>query len=323
MKKVLPLDINPLIKTYGSVGNYLGILNARGFDTTGILINHYVDLFYAKKSVGFTEIDYIRSEKFNRQDFSFSEYNFISKLKSEINNDHYVLLILNELFVNNIKIHRNYIYCHDWLVYGYDEERSIFKAVGYYGSDKLPRVYGTIDITYADLRNGAIHALNEKHIYKNTSLDNNVLWVKNSNIEEQVNLQIIKKKLNGYLRGNILLYNKQPFIFTGKNVINLLICYHKKVKKKIISTTYFDVRNYRFCIENKKVILLALKYYSNDFVLAYKYEHLVVKNIEKVLMLSAKYVIKPDYTINDRIIELLISAQKAEKEIIGEFLKSI
>lgn len=319
MKKILPIDINPIIKTYGAVGSYLGILNASGFNTNGILLNHYIDLFYAKKSVGFTELDYIRNKKFERRDFLFSESNIISKVKSEINNNHYVLLILNELFVDNSKIHRDYSYCHDWLVYGYDDERSVFKVVGYYGSDKLPRVYGTVDITYTDLRNGAFNALKEKHIYKNTSLDNNVLWIKKTNIEEQVNLQILKNKLRRYLRGQILLYNKQPFIFAGTNVINMLIRYHKRKANNI----YFDVRNYRFCLENKKVILLALKSYSDDFDLIQKYECAVVNCMEKVLLLSVKYIIKPDYRINDRVVELLVSAQKTEKDVLGKFLKSI
>lgn len=322
MKKILTIDVNPMIKTYGSIGNYLGILNANGFDTTGILINHYLDLYYAKNSVGFIERDYIKNQKFERQDFLFSENNFISKVKSEINNNHYVFLILNELYVENKRIHRSYSYCHDWLVYGYDDETSTFKMVGYYGSEKLPRVYGTVDIIYTDLRNGVIHALDEKHMYKNTSLDNNVLWVKTANIEEQVDFQRTKRKLKRYIRGQFLFCNKQLFLFTGKNVVQLLINYHKIIRKKAADNKYFDVRNYRFCLENKKIILLILRHYSNDIVLADKYEHEVVHKLQMVLMLSAKHIIKPDSRINETIIELLISAQKMEKDIIYEFLES-
>lgn len=324
MEKTLPIDMDPTIKTFPSIGNYLGILNAVGYDTTGIMINHFVDLFYAKKSVGFTQRDYIRRNKFEREAFHFSQENFIDKLREEINRNHYVLLILNELFVNNPKIHTDHTFCHDWLVYGYDDGRNIFKVMGYYGTSGMPRVFGCVEISYDGIKNGTFNALNEKHIYKDTDLDNHVFWVKTTNIEEQINIKKTKRKLKQYLKGQILFYDKQIFLFTGKNVMELLINQHKVAGRKLSDkeSVYFDVRNYRFCLENKIVILLILKNYSVDLNLADKYEREVINNLNIVLILSAKYAVKPNSKINARIIKLLTKAQQAEKQILKSYLQA-
>lgn len=325
MNKILPMDLHPIIKTFPSIANYLGILNANKYDTTGILINHYVDLFYAKKSVCFTQRDYIRRAKFERNAFLFTEQNIIDKLHKELNEDHYVLLILNEQFIAHEEIHKDHFYCHDWLVYGYDDEKSVFKIMGYYGSNALLRIYGSVDISFEDVKLGALAALNVNHIYKGTDLDNNTICIKNTDIEEKINLPKIKKDLNRYIKGHILFCNNKFFLQTGKNVIEILIKEHTAFQQKASNKKppFYDIRNYRFCLENKKVILLIITKYLNDFNLATRYQNEVINSLNIIITLIAKYYIKPDPQINDRVINLLIKVQQAEKEIMEEFLAII
>lgn len=118
IKKTLPLDTNPMIKTYPSVGNYLGILNGCGYDTMGILFKHYLDYYYAKGSVTFLQLNYIRLKKFKRIPFTYSDDNFIQQVQKNLEDGRYLLLILNEHFVEDSRIHTSVVHYHDWLIYG-------------------------------------------------------------------------------------------------------------------------------------------------------------------------------------------------------------
>ena len=322
MKRILPFNVEPLIKTYGSIGNYLGILTAQGYDTTNILINHYVDIYYAKGKVEFTQRDYVREEKFIRKELTFTIDNFLKVIKEALNSGQYVELIIDEAFVNNEQIHREKSFCHDWLIYGYDDEQKVFKSVGYYGDEKLPRIYGSIDIDYEDLQNGALRAQEQEHMYKNTDLDNSILWIKSSNICETISKSKVKKSLQRYTTGSLLYYKKQLFAITGNNTIKFLIRYHKKIRKtfKKDEPIYIDVRNYRFLMENKKVIYLILKSFSTDTSLSENYNKSVINILNSILLLAAKYTIKPSLQINNRIIFLLTEVLKNEKEILNNFL---
>lgn len=318
MKKILPMDMTPLIRTLPSTANYLGILNAWKYDTINILINHYIDLFYAKGQVNFIQEDYIRCEKFERIPFKFSENNIINNIKKEIDNNHYLLLILNEFSIQDEKIHTGYLRYHDWLIYGYDDDLSIFKIAGYYGPNTSLRVYGSADLSYIDLKNAALSALIEDHQYKNTDIDNHALWIKETNIEEIINIKRLKKSLKRYITSNLITYEKQAFAFNGKNIIKLLILELRFTKKNFIK---FDLRNYRCCLENREIILIVLKHYSLE--LAEQYELNVIKYFNRTFYCLVKYLIKPNQHIIHNVVSMLSNIQQQEKNILKKLIKLI
>ena len=314
MKKILPIDPSPIIKTYPSEGNYLSILNANGFDTDGILINHYINIYYSQNSIGFIEYDYIKTNKFQRMDFNFSRHNLINKIKEELNNNHYVSLILNEYLIKSTQIQCSNNYCHDWLIYGYDDDTCLFKTLGYYSrQSEKNKIYGTLDISYNDILESAISALQIDHKYKGSSIDNHSAWINRNNIEEAVNPQKIRKLLKRYLKGGMI-YKKQLFAITGEKAVLYVNPSHNMHGKDL------RLQSYSLYFENKKIIFLFLNRCFPNQKCIKDYKEYVLKNVYKVLLLFAKNQLKPVTNINNKITELLSIAIASEKKILKDLI---
>lgn len=324
IKKTLPLDTNPVIKTYPSVGNYLGILNGCGYDTMGILFKHYLDYYYAKGFVTFLELDYIRLKKFKRIPFTYSDDNFIQQVQKNLEDGRYLLLILNEHFVEDSRIHTSVVHYHDWLIYGYDNEANTFLLHGYYGSEKYPRIYGSIEVSCEDVKRGVFYALNERHMYKDKriNMDNHIFWPK-ENIEEKITKKAMRKSLKRYIsKFAIIFYRYKFFVITGENAMSQYRKYIHKIQELYDNPNNkeIDVRPFSFCLEHKKIIQMALKQYSNNPEAAENYGKQVVDHFDKILKLLTKFKVHQDVKIIGQVVKHMDEAQEHEIKILSDFL---
>lgn len=109
-QKILPYKIPKMMLTYPYNAFYFGILEANNIDFR----NSGMFEFNRFKSIEFPETN-----------------NIIETIKDHIDNGYYAILMLNQKYFQNESVHATWDYCHDWLIYGYDDLTNEFYCCRY------------------------------------------------------------------------------------------------------------------------------------------------------------------------------------------------
>ena len=235
----------------------------------------------------------------------------IDTVSSVIDNGIYVSGFFNERYIHNKSAFGKYDFRHSFLIYGYDAEGSIFKAIGYTANSKFEPYI----ITFSDFAAAIINCTDP------------VLWFRavNPNIEAGFDVIKVHEELGDYLRSDYTVNNA-----IGKNsedVYGLLAhrAFRDYVKRTGETESPLDIRLSRFFYENKAFMLKRLDFmHSNGLIGNYhdQYES-AVKKSESVHLYFIKYNMTRNASSTEAICSLMGETNQIDESIMSEVYKDL
>lgn len=248
MSVILPYTTDVPLKAFSYYSAYLGILKARNINVDILLLNHFITLNFCHID-GF--ISFLEERKlfdlFIRKKFSYTLTDINTFLKTQINNNAYVLIDINHRFISSLDSHNNFT--HEFIVYGYDDEQKCFLSAGYVWNQQIKAlVFRTVIIPYNEMDKAYKHSkTNSKRKHKNY-----VLILKPIKHRNTLNLRKLKFDMFIYIHNllpSILVYSFNQKAYSK---------YLKQFKKKsLMQNFYFDLRFLK-TFQNRAELLLKL-----------------------------------------------------------------
>ena len=299
---------------------FIGILEANNMDITNIVLNEFLSVF-CYKTKGDFKIDLrgsgcIENNRFFTEDISKQNIT-VDFLKKQIDKGKYIYIVLNERFIRNSDIKRDNNYYHDWLIYGYNEYKSIFNCVGYSGKDINFRIYQKVEIYYSDVVDSVKNV--DDNFFKTRGLNNHLIYLNKNWCEPEISLEKLKEKLNIYL-GN----KREFFVHKIKQTYNIKAInkFHINFKKQYINSRKkktIRLINIRIIYEHKSTLLIALKRITNNHFDILDYQQ-IVDSYYLCLLLATKYNLTLDSSIPIQIYKIMIENSRKEKFIFNKYL---
>lgn len=329
MIKILPLNIDPIIKTYTYNAFYIGILEAENIDITNLLLHEFLHIFYYKRDgkghLDFTGSGFVEPRRFHMIKLEKSNTSYISKIKQEILRNHYLMVSLNEKYITNKQIHCEWDHCHDWLIYGYNDDKKTFLCCGYIGNEYQNHIYNSIEIPYKEIDAAMLNIKNFDR-RKSLKLTNHITFINNEWKEKNLSNKQIQKEILSYYYPCKLHYHHRLFInddFDGMQKFiqmfykeHVLFCQQNTQEKD-----WIHLQDFRTIYEHKKVIQIAIKKFTSDEQLL-KLQEEVVKAAYTNLLLAFRYNLHPQKKYSLKLYRSLLSVEKQQRTIIQQLFNT-
>jgi hypothetical protein len=235
----------------------------------------------------------------------FKSLNIISIIEECIDNGVYIVGFFNERYIPNKYAYNKYDYTHEYLLYGYDKEKSKFTSIGYNENNRYEEYF----ITYNDYIK-SIECMNVFDIY---------LVQLNKKFEFSLDINYIIQDLSEYLSSSNTREDNKKKLY-GLNCWRHFI---ENTKKDIQKNSCIDIRHTRLFMEHKNLMLKRIEYLKQ---VGFIKNNLSYKDIQdeasKAYLLSLKYNMTQNNSIAEKIINLyndiLIDEEKILKEVLIE-----
>lgn len=318
MAKVLPFCDTPIIKTYPYIAFYLGVLQSRGVDISDFIIKEFSHIFFFRGKLDFSASGFFHKKYFYYKPNKYSLMKNINNIKREIDNNHYIIAILNEKHVSNDSIFLDFDYYHDWIIYGYDDIKKELYCAGYYGENLKLRRYGTKKITYGDVESALKNSCINR--YTLTTKDTHTMWLKKFPTV-QMNTKCIISILEKFISPPIIAIYHRPVINLDCQAIECLICYINKLIddwEKIENKTIW-LQSFRVLYEHINVLkIIERKYVQNTKI--HNELETVYADSYSLLLTVGKYNMKPDKQYLKKIEQFLRKICKKEENVIRKMI---
>lgn len=302
MKKILPFDPNTTVHSYHITAFYLGVLKANNISIDGILCNHFSTLSYWKGNVDYIENTYAKYRAFELQNIENIEIN-CSNLKKILNSGYYAVIVLNQKFIKGSHFYNFKDDYHDFLLYGYDDEKQQFLFAGYVGS-----VFSKFEVDYDKLVTYVEKALDNFRGY--IEMRNHIFKINSNYKEEKINIDLIQHNLKFNLKITGTLARLRLLLIN--HIISCLV-----IKKYDI----LDVITYRIVFEHYLVMMRIF----NTLLLSEedlkKYCDLY-KNMESLPYLVVKEQLKHSKSNLYKIFSILYKMIKIETKCTRKILRN-
>lgn len=329
-KKILPLNTDPLIKTYPYNAFYLGILEANGFDISDILINEFFNLHYYSYKGGhidFCGSGYVEKHRFiTKHDIKLKTVS-IGQIKNKIDNNFYLMVNLNEKYLGISEIQWDRDRCHDWLVYGYDDFMNEFYCCGYINKKGIGEYYGTIKIKYDNLIVSIKKVPKSFTRFRPRKLQNHSLIINPTYSEKLISNEKLIRKLKQFYNPKLISFHHRLFIHTDANAIDLFIKSFERehinvYDGKVSNNDKIYLQEIRNLYEHKKIVKLILERIGccQDII---EKQNQLVKASYNNLLLCAKYNIKPQQISIKYIYNKMIDIVSEQEILISEAIKNV
>ena len=301
----LPLDLQPKVQSYQNKAFPLGIVNANAKQD---LIPRYCGQFINCR------FDASKMNKFEigtREEFYFFNEGILIKQIIRLYKETYKLLGINyldiviEMLKQNYYIQGNYNLkyipsnaaygridlLHDYLLYGFDDEKKVFYSVGY----TINQIYEPFCISYSDYQKSLDH-INENFV--------EFLFLQyNKEANLHLDLDKICNELNNYLNSCSIKMQKNE-----KYGISVIIGLKNYYIQCVQENKELDVRFTRALMEHKYYMLLRIKYLYehklfSDKQLIESYED-IYKKAKMIHRLCLKFNITNNFDVFKRVIQL-------------------
>lgn len=319
----LPIELNPVIKTYQNSAFPFSVLLAQDSDTIYFALNNFTQLYfrnYAKKApfnFNYSWFKYwkcIDVHNIIRSDYiKIWRMPIVELIKHSIDNGGYVYAIVNEFYIPHRKSYMKFNYDHDILVYGYDEEK--FYILGY---DENVH-YSATEVSFSEFED-AFHTVSTlQYIIFFT----HAKYYK-CKFDSGLNLRLINDYIESQNTSFIypFIIDSSPNTKWGQNAVAAMLEYSKNDfnNGKRINVRFFDTY-----LEHKKIMKMRLKLLCEDlncYNLYDEYERIydestAIKNL----------VIKMNITKNisdfDKLTSLVNNNLNKEKEILKTLLNLV
>lgn len=317
MGKCLPFTIDVEMRVYQNKAFPLGIIKANIADYDVWLCNKLIncicyensdidaiddDIWSEKDGLTHTEIDFLKREEFNQKN-----PDIIAKNKEMLEKGVYITGGYDEFFIPGKSPYQKRHFNHDYVIFGYDEER-VFKSAAYM-ADRSYRFY---DITYEDYHNSI--AKSEYNFY--------VCYRKiDKSYVPKVDIVHIQKKLENYLLSREDDYASNRQAYFGMEAWEKFREYVQE-----IGDGWLDNRYARLYMEHRNIMVnrmrkLNEKGFLNDCSLAEEYHRNVYLPAQAVHHLFIKYNLTRDHKVRQRILGTIQKTNETEERIISRMLE--
>ncbi len=316
-QKILPYKIPKMMLTYPYNAFYFGIYEANNIDYTDIILNDFLELYYFKKSA-IHKIDFRNSGMFELNRFSsieFPETNDIVKaIKDHINNGYYAILMLNQKYFQNESVHTTWDYCHDWLIYGYDDSTMQFYCSSYIGSE-YGEILRVIQLNYTEVE-ASVRKIIPKYLKSYPSYFRNHFTRINLNWQEnETTKDMLYKKLKRMFFPKHSARDGYWHPVAGIYSLDKLL---KKINNDNGKPIF--IQNIRIIYEFRQNVLLCLLKMEAEQNTINKYKT-IVKETYRTLLLSHKYNITRSTTTFNTVYKNLKTLNKFERNILKNLYK--
>lgn len=245
MKKVLPFSVDVPVKTYPNIAFYLGIIDGNGLNIESLLFSEFTHIFYFRQRIDFVSTGHFQKKYFKNNYKNFGIRRNIENIIKEIDEGNYVIIVLNEKYIDNKKTPSVDNYYHDWIIYGYDSIEKFFYCAGYFGEKMRFRQYNKLKIKFSDI---------QKSLDK--SKPNHFWFTVNNTHTTRINH--LPNKFQGDLTKEHIKYMNPPLfkVYYNRPIINLDINALRKFRKMIIKkiTNWEKLKKKRIRLQSFRII---------------------------------------------------------------------
>ncbi|MBQ7688731.1 MAG: hypothetical protein IJT27_05900 [Clostridia bacterium] len=151
MSVELPFGSDAVIDCYSHYYFYFGILSGQNIDVDVFLFHHFIHICYYAP-LRFFEFPGVLAffRLFRRRRFPFDLKDPVGFIKNELNRGRYIQIYLKYKYLSELNTGAGAV--HDFLIYGYDDEKQAFTATGYAPDPHLSGLkIKTLSIPYGEL----------------------------------------------------------------------------------------------------------------------------------------------------------------------------
>ncbi|ETT65451.1 hypothetical protein C173_20526 [Paenibacillus sp. FSL R7-277] len=338
-RNVLPIS-KPLVKCYLYDACPLSIL-ANTEDYLDWFYSNYIQLFCSKniledgylflefygKNQAFTS-PWLKNQHLSGCTLAKTQQDIIKFIIGHIDLGYYFYGHLDDFYVPFRMDHRKHHFLHDLMIYGYDEEKSIFMVIAY---DKNA-LFDHFEISFDTFKQGFLQGYS---INKNIPYWHDWVYLFKFNNHGQYNfdLKLVEELLHDYLFGintsEKHRASSNPWSNENKAFGMEVYPYLKKYYMHLINRKIkYDTRITSILVEHKRCMLKRIKHmHDKGYLMGIEplYEHYV--EIEKRFVifhgLMIKYMLTGNKSCIDTIVNSLDDIAHKEQMILSELLEKI
>lgn len=317
---ILPFELNVEMKVYHNKAFPLGSIkaNIKEYDTwlCNKLINcvyvpdedafnsYEVDLWSVKDGLTFDQSLFLSPET-----FGYNGMNLIELNKSMIKQEYYITGMYNEFYIPEKPSYQKYNFNHDYILFGFDDGARVFKSAAYLKE----RIYGFYDIPY----DAYFHSIIENNVKKVPIKYHKV----NKNYIPQINIKVIKEKLENYLFSRVDARNSKLKRIYGIEAWDCLAEY-------VSTHESLDLRFSRVFMEHRGIMckrihkLWECSYISNGNI-EERYYNKIYLRAQGIHNMFIKYNLTRREDLLTQISKLILEINAQEREILKDLVNQI
>lgn len=314
-KVLLPFELNVEMRMYHNKSFPLGIIKANINDYDIWLCNKLINCVYKENG----NFDCIEDDIWSMQDgltfsqglsmapstFTVKGFDLIEFNKNMLSNGNYITGFYDEFYIPQKKSYNSYNLSHDYVIFGFDDEKGIFNSAAYLDN----KLYTFFDLKYEDYYKGVTQNLLTK-----TNLN---FYHINRGYIPAINIEKIRNGLSDYLTSRE--YNSNRIY--GINAWDAL------AKYVLMSNGFIDLRYGRAYMDHHYIMykrikkLIELSYIKSTELDKEYYTDIYLRS-KTIFNLWIKYQISPETDTVQTLSKLILETNKKERAVIERFISS-
>ena len=318
-KCLLPFTLDVDMLTYHNRAFPLGVIKANIKDYDVWLCNKLINCFFRENGARLHSFDNaiwsediglskVEKKFFEREELDQISIDIVAQNKELLNNGTYIVGNYDEYFVKGKWPYHKRHYNHDYVIFGYDDKKKVFKSAAYMADKR----YQYCDISYMDYYNSLA-----KSEYPITILNYKI----DKAFVPEVDVVHISKQLENYL----LSKEDAPVsnVYYGIEAWDKLEEYVYET-----SESSLDLRYGRLYMEHRGIMMKRMHKLNemgilNDEILLKDYHNNVFLPAQAIHYLFIKYNITGNDIVRQHILEIMRRVNKDEKRLIEKMLEKI
>lgn len=319
-KVVLPFDIDPICKGYHNRAFPLGIIQKHIADFDKWICNKLINFVYYGENGKFDiyepDIWSVEDGLTHLQEIQI-DYTTVGKEFIEINKrmlsqGFYVTGSYNEYYIPKKSSYHIHNHTHDYILYGYDDEKGIFKSAGYLDNQK----YDYFELDYDD------------YLASIRYIDDEYFWLEYHKVAEEYKARINKEEIETRIKNYLASYEDKNGASHHDDVFGISAC--EKLVEYIACSegNLLQVRYTRIYMEHKAMMHKRLdtmyrEALIHDAELVQVYFRDVYRMANLVFALSVKYNLVQDYTILKKMGSMVRNINSIESIVLERLLNEL
>lgn len=321
MKKcVLPFNVDVEMRAYHNKSFPLGIIKSNISDYRIWLCNKLINCIYrnsgafdsfeediwsVRDGLTFPQNIYIAPKTIAYSGFDLIEFN-----KTMIDDECYITGAYNEFYIPEKKHYQKNDFNHDYVIFGYDDDRKVFKSAAYIRD----KTYSFFDISYETYYKSVVNNKVDK-----TSVN---YYRINRDYVPKINTQVVKTKLENYLLSRRDSNGSPSNEVYGINAWNILAEYVLCANEKL------DLRFGRIYMEHRGIMMNRIQMlydlsYITDENLVNEYKNNVYEKAQGIHNMFIKFNLVKDRDALQLISKDILEINHMERKIIEELVKQL
>ena len=319
---ILPFTIDVEMKAYQNKAFPLGIFKATMPDYDVWLCNKLIipicypwnffdtlseDLWSVNDGLSNCQFIELEPKTFNSKAFDILRLN-----KEMLQSGLYITGTYNEFFIKGKRVYMKRDFPHDYIIFGYDDEKNAFLSAGYLADGS----YSIFDIDYEAYYTS---------IVENNTATRSCLYYHQINKDyiPSIDIRTIKTRLGDYLHSQYSNPQANPEYFYGLSAWDKFVEYTGSIGEKNL-----DYRYSRIYMEHRAIMVKRMhKLYELDFLsdgdIVEEYYQNVYRPAQATHNLFMKYNLTRNANVLSRITELMKASNAIEAELLRKMIDSL